>query len=303
MNILFLVMNFLIIFMFLNASVVKNTSFSSSLKTSTCSYLSSKLTLQSKWERYKYQSYLKDQTAPSQTKEKKKLTPKIRHVFFSHRLKGNVSSSGKWNLAPLFTADPHAALLLSALIENLLTELYGHTSFWKEAESEGIKPAESLVHTFLENRSKPETLAALFPPETKLQKLFYKMLKGSGAYDLFKKEGYPPLEDFFTFQVKENTVTNFPFASYPILKALFQDSVIESILSLEKAKWKKDQHLHSLTKEELRSLCLGNFLTVKGQRFQDIEPYLQFSHKKAKLEKLTYKDKKAHVQLQMTIPR
>jgi hypothetical protein len=303
MNILFLVMNFLIIFMFLSGSVLKNASFSSSLKKSSCSYLSSKLRLQSKWERYKYQTYLKDQVVPTQKTERKKITPKIRHTFFSHRFKENISSSAKWNLSPLFSADPHATRLLGALTENLLVELYSHATFWQEAEKDGIKPAEALLHSFLENRAKPETLAALFPPETKLQKIFYKMLKGSGSYDVYKKKGYPPLEDFFTFQVKENTVTNFPFASYPVLKAMFQDSVIETILSLEKNKWEKDQYLHSLTKEELRSLCLGNFLKIKGQRFQDVEPYLQFSHKKAKLEKLTCKDEKAHVQLQMTIPR
>ena len=59
MNILFLVMNFLIIFMFLNAAVLKNATFSSNQKSSACSYLSSKLNLQSKWERYKYQAYSK----------------------------------------------------------------------------------------------------------------------------------------------------------------------------------------------------------------------------------------------------
>ncbi len=293
--------------MFLNASVLKNATFSSSLKSSSSSYLSSKLTLQSKWERYKYQAYLKNQIVSSQDKEKKqpsvpKNPSKKLDIFISHRLKENISSLGKWNLAPLFSKDPHISRLLGELTANLLIELYSHTLFWKQAEKEEPKLAASIVHAFLENKASPETLSALFPANKSLQPVFYKMLKGSGSYDLLKKEGYPPLGDFFTFHLKENTLTNFPLASYFILKALFQDTVIESILSGEKSKWEKDQYLHSLTKEELRALCQGNALSVKGQRFQDIEPFLQFSHKRAKLEKITCTDKKTNVYLELSLP-
>ncbi len=302
MNILFLVMNFLIIFMFLNASILKNAQFSTFQNASACSYLSSKIKLQSKWERYKYQTYqkkLKKPAAPSQKKESK--DSKAVHSFHSHRKKDHTSSLGKWNLAPFLSTDPYNSFFLGKLTANLITELYSHAPFWKEAEKEIPGLAEELVSEFSSKKEGLETLSDLFPRSESLQKVFYKMLQGSGSYNLESKEGYPPFEDFFTFSAKDKTLTSFPHASSAILKALFQDKVVETILSLEKDKWEKDHYLHSLTKEELRATCKENSLQVSGKRFQDIEPLLRFSHKTAALEKLTCKNDKLHVYLELPI--
>ena len=78
---------------------------------------------------------------------------------------------------------------------------------------------------------------------------------------------------------------------------------METILSLEKNKWEKDHYLHSLTKEELRSICLENPLRVGGKQFQEIEPLLRFSHKLAALEKITCKNDKTHVYLELPISK
>lgn len=303
MNILFLVMNFLIIFMFLTASVLKNAQFSTLQNASACSYLSSKLKLQNKWERYKYRTYQKKSkkpaAAPAQKKEKK--VSKTVSSFRSHRIKEHNSSLGKWNLSPFLSADPYSSCFLGELTANLITELYGHAPFWKEAEKEIPRLAEELTAEFSAKKEKIQTLSDLFPRSEPLQKVFYKMLQGSGSYNLENKEGYPPFEEFFTFSKKNKALTSFPHASYPLLKALFQDKVVETILSLEMGKWEKDHYLHSLTKEELRSICKEGSLRVSAKRFQDIEPLLKFSHKTAALEKLTCKDDKTHVYLELPI--
>jgi hypothetical protein len=295
-------MNFLIIFMFLNASVLKNAQFSTFQNASAYSYLSSKLKLQNKWERYKYQTYQKKSKKPvdpSQKKEKK--ASKTVSSFHSHRKKEHNSSLGKWNLAPFLSADPYSSFFLGELTANLITVLYSHAPFWKEAEQKIPKLAEELVAEFSAKKAKIQTLSDLFPRSEPLQKVFYKMLQGSGSYDLESKEGYPPFEEFFTFSKRDKTLTSFPHASYPILKALFQDKVVETILSLEMGKWEKDHYLHSLTKEELRSTCKEGSLRVSAKRFQDIEPLLKFSHKTAALEKLSCKDDKTHVYLELPI--
>ena len=263
--------------------------------------------LQSKWEKYKYDDYLKNQTITSQKKEKieeeKPPSSKKLLIFNSHRNRENVPSLGKWNLSSFFTADPSNSFFLEELTRNLLTELYGHTEFWKEAIKQTPKLSQALVHSFLENIEGATNFSDLFPSESKLQKPFYKMLKGSGSYNLLKKEGYPPLDHFFSLNKKSKSITNFSQAPLPLLNALFQSTTVEAILALEKNKWEKDQYIHSLTKEELKSLCIERGLSIPGKRFQDIEPFLQFSHKKAKLEKLTYKDAKTHVNLELIIPK
>jgi hypothetical protein len=295
-------MNFLIIFMFLNASVLKNAQFSTFQNASACSYLSSKLKLQNKLERYKYLTYqkkLKKPAAPSQKKETK--VSKTVSSFHSHRKKDHTSSLGKWNLAPFLSADPYSSFFLGELTANLITELYGHTPFWKEAEKKIPGLAEELLAEFSSKKGKIETLSDLFPRNESLQKVFYKMLQGSGSYHLESKEGYPPFEEFFTFSAKDKTLTSFPHASSIVLKALFQDKIVETILSLEKDKWEKDHYLHSLTKEELKSICKENSLKASGKRLQDIEPLLKFSHKTAALEKLTCKNDKTHVYLELPI--
>ena len=209
MNILFLVMNFLLIFLFLQAAILKDTSFFSSIKKSTCSYLNAKIALQNKWEIYKYQTYLKEKIQPS-LKEKKEQTPRITHSFSSHRLKENLSSLAKWNLAPLFNSEPRMTFFLSQLTQKLLSELYSHTQFWQEAEKQIPELAKNLTNAFLDMKgSSPKSLIDLFPQDLRLQKVYYKMLQGSGSYNLLQKKGYPPLEDFFILQPKEKSVTNF----------------------------------------------------------------------------------------------
>ena len=295
-------MNFLIMFMFLTASVLKNAQFSTVQNASTCSYLSSKLKLQNKWERYKYQTYQRKLKKPASQKKEKKVSKQV-ETFLSHRKKENASSLGKWNLAPFLSADPYNSFFLGELTANLITELYSHAPFWKKAEKDIPELARALVSEFSDKKGEIQTLSDLFPRDEALQKVFYKMLQGSGSYNLETGEGYPPFEEFFTFSAKDKTLTSFPHASPFILKALFQDKVVETILSLEKNKWEKDHHLHSLTKEELKSICLENPLRVGGKQFQEIEPLLRFSHKLAALEKITCKNDKTHVYLELPISK
>lgn len=301
MNILFLVMNFLLIFVFLNGMVLKNSSFFSSQKNSACHYLTSKLSLESKWEQYKYKSYTKRDLSSKKEPGEKKPSAVKKEIFSSHRLKGNDSSLGKWNLSSVFSSQAADTLFFSELTERLLKELYSHTVFWQTAEKEVPNLAHALVLSFLEKKDEAETLSDLFPEDSRLQSLFYKMLKGSGIYEEKIKKGYPPLADFFVFLPKKKELTSFPHTSYPILRTLFQEATVEKILQLEHKKWEKDQYLHSLTKEELRGICVESFLPVKGKRFQDIEPFLLFSRKTATLEKLSSKEKK--VSLSFTLPK
>ena len=296
-------MSFLLIFVFLNASILKNAAFFTSKQKSFISHIDSKRILQNKFEKYKYKTYHQNQKKDAKDKVKKiaKALPKKTTLFISHRLKENISPLGKWNLTALFQANTHSSALLKTFTENLLIDLYGDTSFWKETEKQVPHLATAFVKAFL-RKEKAVTLVDLFPEEALLQNAFYKMLKGSGTYQILPKQGYPPLEAFFCVQKEEEKATYLAHAPYPILKALFKESALEKILTLEKQKWEQSLTYQSIKKEELQWICKENALTIPGKPFQDLEPLIHFSTKYAKLDKLTVHDKKAHIHLEMKVP-
>ncbi len=221
--------------------------------------------------------------------------------FISHRTKGIIPSLGKWNLTALTSGDSVNTSLLIELTEKLFQTLYGHAAFWKEAEKKIPHFSHRMISSFLEKKD-AVLLSDLFPQDLELQPMFYKMLQGSGFYDLAKQKGYPPLKDFCSLITDNSTLTNFPTANILIIKTLFSDEIVQEILLLEKVKWEKDHKAHSLTKEELKQVCSQHRLALQGKRFEQIEPLLQFSHKKDNQKKLIYKDQKTQIPLELAVP-
>ena len=158
MNILFLVTSFLLLFSFLSASLLKNSTAFFQEKNTFCNYLTSKQKLHDKWERYQYQSQKKKKPSLKKvlsTPIRKKTTP-----HHSHRQRKNLPKIAKWNLGPLLQKDIDTSRL-EEKIASLLEELYGHTSFWKE----GL--ASSLVDSLKKKRGEELTSLTDLLPQTK----------------------------------------------------------------------------------------------------------------------------------------
>ncbi len=288
MNALFLVSSFLLIFTFFSLSLFKDGKIFTAEQKSICSYIENTRTLENKWENYKYKSsQKKPKKPPSKTKKEKIPQPQEDiSTFESHRLRQNLSAVAKWNLATLFTAEIQNSHLQKS-VAIFLEDLYGHTFFWKEAQKNKPNLAKDLVNSFLENKNQEITsLSDLFPEDSELQLVFYKMLKGSTLYDMRQKKGHPPLEDFFCFEMQNTKTLYFSYASYPALKAFFGTSLADQILSLERAKREKLGHGYPIVlKQEL--------LELDGQLIpaQDIFSVFDFSHNKTQFDKLTQKGK------------
>jgi hypothetical protein len=301
MNVLFLVMNFLFICLLFNALTLKNTSFFSAKYAHTSSYHASKISLQSAVEKYKYKTYKKSRSKtqkPPVLKEAILATiPKEKSTFTSHRTKEVLPNLGKWNLAVLSSVDPIHAPLLIDLTQKLLQSLYGHTAFWREAEQKISHFSHRLVASFLEQKD-ATSLSELFPKDPQMQPFFYKMLQGSGFYQLASHKGYPPLKDFFCFLEGSSSVTSFPHAHILMISILFSPELTEEILTLEQEKWEKDRKTRSLTKEELKRICFANSFT----KFTEIEAFLQFTYRKEKQKTLIYKDQKTQIPLEISFP-
>jgi predicted nucleic acid-binding protein len=168
-------MSFILIFVFLNATLLKKSSFFSLETHSSQEYFSAQNALLKKFESAKYKDYLK-----SHQKQEKVLSALKSSIpsssFVSHRLKSEIPSLGKWNLTALLHAEGLSLLLLQELTEKLLIELYGKASFWREAEKQIPQLAKALTHSFLGKKETAFSLVDLFPVEESLQEPFYKML-------------------------------------------------------------------------------------------------------------------------------
>jgi hypothetical protein len=207
-----------------------------------------------------YYQIPKEKQETAQEKERKK------KFNYAPRDKFPPQESARINLAFLFVETPPP--LLYETTAKFLEILYGHTSFFK-----GKNPAYPLLDAWIEKAKKNKaslTWIDLFPDDPSLKELFYKMLKGTSHYDL-RQTGYPPLEDFFCIREdKKGAAIYYPHASLVLLKALFDEKILASILQSEEDKREKNPEKHCLDKAELEAL-LSTDAKLSGQLSQIME--------------------------------
>ncbi|MBS0627882.1 MAG: hypothetical protein JSS09_06685, partial [Verrucomicrobia bacterium] len=121
-------------------------------------------------------------------------------------------------MAPLISEKKPISYLEEATI-CFLESLYGHAEFWKKEKIKNPEMAQTLIDCF-KKHTIAEKISDLFPEEHSLQPVFYKMLKGSGYYDVASKKGYPPLEDYFRLEKEDTYTLSLPYACFPALEAL-----------------------------------------------------------------------------------
>jgi hypothetical protein len=172
----------------------------------------------------------------------------------------------KFHLRALCTQDNQEHPLYEALTE-LLRILYKRTLLSKK---EGVAHlmAQALLLSAKQNPLATD-LTALYPQDTALQELYYKMLRGTEYYDLEKEEGIPPLSHFLSLQPSAK-VAFLSFASHPVLSALFGEKGAAAICGLE------DKRGGSIpcSKADLSSLFSS---PSEVRQLALVEPYLNYS--------------------------
>ena len=287
MNILFLIFGFVSVFILFSSMLMKQTIYFSSVEKSSTQLLKAEHALLDKWERYKYKTYERQiEKIPyiKRNSSKKK-------EYLSHRCLSNLPLQAKWNLAPLLLADQLSDSLLEANA-NFLERIYGHAPFWKKAKEQDPHLPYTLISSWQKKRTQKNLITkigGLFPEEASLQGVFYKMLKGSGYYVLSTQEGYPPLDDFFRFSKEDPSIVCLPYASHIALESLLGKKLTEAIMEIEEAKFVSKGGYYSVTLSELLTLATTHTPKISIQEMQTL---LQQTHKKSKLEKLTYREKK-----------
>jgi hypothetical protein len=128
------------------------------------------------------------------------------------------------------------------------------------------------------------------------------MSKGTQKYDLAAKKGYPPLEDFFDFNPRPIKRTcHFPFASFPLIKAMFGEKLANEILKLEQKKWERDNRRRFCLKKELLPLIRTD---RQAQEYtQLIETYCYFNQSVGKKSYVQGEEKNSGIVIRREVPK
>lgn len=285
MNILFFVSTLLVILSFLSAASFHHVVSFESEKTSFTGHMEGLRRTRNMWQQKLFVDATKAATPASAALDK---VPKKFKSFSSHRKLTPPSPYSKLNIAELLFEEISSPLLRKSA-EKLLMDLYGEKPFTQSIERENW-PHALLSELIKIGKKKKELsdLQDLQPEAEPLRTLYYHMLKGSGAYNLETKQGYPPLSDFFSLEKNERKPIYFCFASYPVLTAVLGEEIAKEILQKEKEKSTSEGGRRVLTKAELQALLVS----AEGPKdnFIEIEELLSFSKKKVALQHLSYKD-------------
>jgi len=209
-------------------------------------------------------------------------------TYESWRDKENLFPESRLNLTSLVSEESPQ---LRQIALNLLRRLYQFTSLYQEMQEEEL--LEQILST-LKERPSVETFADLLHDRPDL----YKFVKGTHKYHLSTSEGYPPLGDFFSLDLKEREAPiHFTFASRPVLLALFDDDrLVGEIWAKEKEKWEEKEKQSPLTKAELEA-----FLTQRGMSPAEYFPLLYFNTSRKKGEGHLFKDDKSRIQVKIPV--
>lgn len=164
-------------------------------------------------------------------------------------------NNSRLNLYLLMNDEHPKAHYLYESTADLLRQLYGSQDFFKE-----IPHVEyALLNTLIEHREKAEhfffadELGSLHFKDTHLQRIFYKMLKGS--------PDYPSLLHFITFDAhcgKNQRKVNFMFAPQEVIVALITDQhLCQKLLNYREALWaqieEQEKNRHQLSSEAVKN--------------------------------------------------
>lgn len=297
MNLLPLVIGFILIFSYFSASFLQE----ARLVAVTDRSLKSAERLGSMLHNARVRrQYTQIAQAPSQN-NKSSSQRKLR--YFSRRTLQPSIEYAKLNLMPLMDpqlVDPQKHPLYPIAL-GLIHFLYARSPSIVSNEKAGWEQQllDALIHKGREHPS--PHLADLTPNNPRLQKIYYKMLRGTQYYDLSLLRGIPPLTEFVTLEEdkKENSIY-FCFASPPLLIAIFGEKMAQKILSHEQTQWEINHHYHLTSKQEFEAFLMQD--PAIAQRFNTLQPYLNFQQKLPKKTALKAQDQKTGLTLVQPLP-
>ncbi len=288
MNVLPLVLSFLFIFSIMVSSLLKShqDAFSSEL-----SFLSYHRTQRSVTNRVITREHASKRrnAAKKQTQAKKNANKATHKVYQSRRMFIPAYDTAKLNLTPLLSisSDPHLDPLYE-IAASLLKTLYEQPLFKNKSRTE-YQLLDAMIKAAHESKKENPVITDLFPKDPELRTLFYKMVKGTNAFDITSKQGIPPFGEFFRCG-DTLTAIHFSFASPPLLEAIFGKKIADHILAEERKGWEEKRAYVYFEKELLSSKFPGQ--TSANAHFEGLEKYISYSKEFPILQAMSGRDAK-----------
>lgn len=285
MNILPLIFTFLIIFSCIAFSFLKEVKSYTLIETTLHGYNRAEQALSNASARKTYNKIKGD---PIQKQEGEKGSSTSKKEYVSRRCFFPALENSKFNLSPLIQEGGQFKFHpLYEPLAGLIRQLYGNNLFSKEKKSENLE--YRLLNEMLKKarrQSNVQELAALFPEDPVLKKLYYQMLKGTNQFS--EKKGIPPLGEFLAIQKSDKAVC-ISFASVPLLKALFGQDISSLILKVEQDKWSESGKYYYFNKQDLEMALMQT--PAKGSLLTALDTYLNYSKQFTQRELIGGRDK------------
>ena len=275
MNILPFVCAILVIFSLLSSSLFRERLTLSNLKSACEGSMRAERASRNRIEAAAYKKYQKKSSSADETKPEAPSLKKAKTMSTtSPRDKKTFTTNTKLNLSPLFVEKNP---LLYKTAAGYIRSLYANASFYKAGLETQI--LDQLIAKGSEKKQ-GASFTELFPDDPTLREIFYKMLKGTGSYDLDKGYGFPPFDNYFQLDAgTKSKPIHLHFAPTRLLRALFEDAATDAILKEE-----------ALTHTRIGKEKLEPLLMQKNLNIQTFEPLLSFSSVKASKEIVSISD-------------
>lgn len=227
------------------------------------------------------------------TKKREKTEEEIK-AFLEKKQRQRTSVYSTLNLAYLVN---HPTSPYHQIAEDLIEALYGHTTFFQDEPA----LAHNLLTYILETAKEHPTFSTfeeLLEKESQFNEALYKMLKGTNAFSIEKKKGYPPLTDYISFDRNDKHAIRLHFASLPLLEQMFGPKVVKEIAEIELKKYKETDtpsNWYWITKNELEELL--NTPTPPKYSYAVLENGILFSTTKPKNLSSRIVDKKTKISI------
>lgn len=242
MNIIPFVVTLILIFAISTNTLLKKKISEDTISKSASGYMAASRKSLNNFEKYYFESIQEKPKEKSKKENEGNETNENKKRFI------NIENA-KINIYPLVSDKKENQIELYNLAASLIKTLYLGNSFYKPNFEKDLLDNILASFEIQLKKDKECQLSNLTLKDPRLQKNYYKILKGTKFYDYEKKIGIPSLLDFIKY---ENTTSKIPMkdASFELLLSVFTHTIANEIVLLQIENPPKN-----LTKQNILDLC------------------------------------------------
>jgi hypothetical protein len=241
MNILTFVLALMMMFAITTSTMLKKNIFSKHLATSFKGYMQSSRKLLNDGE-YLLHNRIEEKESTKKTKHPIKAKNKVN----PRKIKPHY---GKINIYKLIVDKKENQKELYKMLQLLVKELYNDKSFYEKGFEKAL--VENIISA-LKNQKKQGNelqLETLILKDANLQKIYYKILKGTKYYDYEQNMGLASLLDFIKINLNDKKIP-IKHASFELLVSLFDKQIASDIKQMQTSR-----NFENLNAEYILGIC------------------------------------------------